>query len=134
MARTAAALQTAQFGVIGLGNMGENLALNVEHHGYRVALWNHKPEKVDRFLEKHGTEGEWVGSTTLEEFVRALAPPRQMLLLVPAGKPVDEMLDKLTPLLSPGDVVIDGGNSLFTDTQRREAAVRARDIQVHRHG
>jgi 6-phosphogluconate dehydrogenase len=118
----------AQFGVIGLGNMGENLALNVESHGYRVALWNHKPEKVDRFLDKHRTEGQWVGSTTLEEFVRALARPRQMLLMVPAGKAVDEMLEKLTPLLSPGDVVIDGGNSLFADTQRREAALRARGL------
>jgi 6-phosphogluconate dehydrogenase len=128
MATTAPALQTAQFGVIGLGMMGENLALNLENHGYRVALWNHKPEKVDRFLDKHGTEGQWVGSRTLEEFVRALAPPRQILLMVPAGKAVDEMLEKLMPLLSSGDVVIDGGNSLFTDTQRREAALRARGL------
>ena len=125
MAITAPALQTAQFGVIGLGMMGENLALNVENHGYRVALWNHKPEKVDRFLDTHGTEGQWVGSRTLEEFVRALASPRLMLLMVPAGKAVDEMLEKLMPLLSPEDVVIDGGNSLFADTQRREAALRA---------
>ena len=128
MATTAPALQTAQFGVIGLGNMGENLALNVENHGYRVALWNHKPEKVDRFLDTHGTEGQWVSSRTLEEFVRALAPPRQMLLMVPAGKAVDEMLEKLMPLLSSGDVVIDGGNSFFADTQRREAALRARGL------
>lgn len=129
MATTAPALQTAQFGVIGLGTMGENLALNIEDHGYRVALWNHKPEKVERFVEKHGTEGQWVGSKTLGDFVRALALPRQMLLMVPAGKAVDEMLDKLMTLLSPGDIVIDGGNSLFADTRRREVAMRAHGIQ-----
>jgi 6-phosphogluconate dehydrogenase len=128
MVTTAPAVQTAQFGVIGLGTMGENLALNVENHGYRVTLWDHKPEKVDRFLDKRGPNGQWIGSITLEKFVRALAPPRQMLVMVPAGKAVDEVLEKLMPLLSSGDVVIDGGNSLFGDTERREAALRARGV------
>lgn len=64
---------TAEFGIIGLGNMGANLALNIGDHGYRVAVWNHRPEKVEHFLERHGTNRQWVGSTALEEFVRAMS-------------------------------------------------------------
>jgi len=120
--------QAAQFGVIGLGVMGENLALNVADHGYRVALWTHTEGKVQRFIESSGASRPWVGTRTLEEFTAALAPPRRILLMVKAGEPVDEMLDRLAPLLSPGDVVIDGGNSFFRDTQRREDALRARGI------
>ncbi|MDO8502002.1 MAG: NADP-dependent phosphogluconate dehydrogenase [Gemmatimonadaceae bacterium] len=122
--------QTAQFGVIGLGVMGENLALNMEDHGYRVALWTHTEGKVERFLENSGASRQWVGTRTLEEFTAALVPPRRILLMVKAGEPVDEMLDRLAPLLSRGDVVIDGGNSFFRDTQRREAAMRARGIYL----
>jgi 6-phosphogluconate dehydrogenase len=128
MAPTAHVRQMAGFGVIGLGNMGKNLALNLESHGFRVALWNHKPDKVDEFLDARAGTGQWVGSRTLEEFVRALAPPRPMLLMVPAGEPVDDVLEALVPRLSPGDVVIDGGNSLFTDTERRQAELRTHDI------
>jgi 6-phosphogluconate dehydrogenase len=117
-----------QFGLIGLGVMGENIALNIEDHGYRVALWTHTEGKVQRFIKSSGANRRWVGTRTLEEFTAALAPPRRILLMVSAGEPVDQMLDRLAPGLAPGDVVIDGGNSFFRDTQRREAAVGARGI------
>ena len=122
------ALPLAEMGVLGLGVMGENLALNIEDHGYRVALWTHTAEKVQRFIERSGANRRWVGTRTLEEFAAALARPRRILLMVKAGEPVDEMVERLAPSLEPGDVVIDGGNSFFRDTQRREAAMRARGI------
>lgn len=119
---------SAQFGLIGLGVMGENLALNLEDHGYRVALWTHTEGKVQRFVEQNGPNRQWIGVSTLEEFVAAITPPRRILLMVKAGTPVDEMLDRLASLLSPGDVIVDGGNSFFKDTQRREIAARARGV------
>ena len=128
MSSISPAQDTAELGVIGLGVMGANLALNVKDHGYGVALWTHTEGKVQRFIERSGAERRWIGTRTLEEFVAALAPPRRILLMVKAGAPVDEMLEELAPLLSRGDVVIDGGNSFFRDTQRREAAMRERRI------
>ena len=118
----------AEMGVIGLAVMGENLALNIEEHGYRVALWTRTAGKVQAFIEGSGAGRELVGTRTLEEFVGALALPRRVLLMIKAGAPVDEMLDRLAPLLSTGDVVIDGGNSFFRDTERRENVMQARGI------
>jgi 6-phosphogluconate dehydrogenase len=120
---------TADIGVIGLGVMGENLALNLEDHGYRVALWNHTEAKVTRLIQGAGTNRQWIGTRTLEEFAAALTRPRCILMMIKAGAPVDVMLEKLAPLLAPDDVIVDGGNSLFTDTQRREAAQRARGVR-----
>lgn len=114
--------QAAQFGLIGLVVMGENLALNIEDHGYRVALWTHTEAKVQRFVERNGASRRWIGTRTLEEFTAALAPPRRILLMVKAGEPVDEMLDRLAPLLSPGDVMIDGGNSFSSMKAERVTA------------
>lgn len=128
MSSTATALETAEFGLIGLGVMGENLALNIEDHGYSVALWTHTEAKVQGFIDRSGASRRWVGTRTLEEFTAALASPRRIMLMVKAGEPVDEMLDRLAPLLASGDVVIDGGNSFFRDTQWREAAMRDRGI------
>jgi 6-phosphogluconate dehydrogenase len=119
---------TAQLGLVGLGVMGQNLALNFEDHGYRVALWTHTEGKVQRFVESTGADRRWAGTRTLEELAAALERPRRILLMVKAGAPVDEMLGRLAPLLAPGDVVIDGGNSFFRDTQRREAALREQGI------
>jgi 6-phosphogluconate dehydrogenase len=119
---------TADIGVIGLGVMGENLALNLTDHGFSVALWNHTEAKVARLIERADGPRQWIGTRTLEELVAALDRPRRVLLMIKAGAPVDEMLDKLAPLLSPDDVVVDGGNSFFADTQRREAAMRARGV------
>ena len=121
--------RAAEVGVIGLGVMGENLALNIADHGYSVALWTHTEGKVQRFIDTGGAGRRWVGTRTLEDFGAALAPPRRILLMVKAGEPVDEMLERLAPVLAPGDVVIDGGNSFFGDTQRREAAMRARGVR-----
>ena len=118
----------ADFGLIGLGVMGENLALNIADHGIRVALWTHTEGKVQRFVEGSGAGGRLIATTSLAEFTATLSVPRRVLLMVKAGAPVDEMLERLTPHLSRGDVVIDGGNSHFTDTQRRETAMRERGV------
>lgn len=127
MATTEIRSNTAQFGIIGLGVMGQNLALNVEDHGSKVAVWNLEPEWVDRFVSEN-SHREIVGTKSLQDFVSTLARPRQVLIMIKAGDPVDQMLRKLAPLLSPGDIVIDGGNSFFKDTQRREAEWRAKGL------
>jgi len=121
-----AAMSTSPtFGIIGLGTMGENLALNLMDHGTRVAVWNLETEWTDRFVAAHP---EAVGEKTLAELVRALPRPRRMLMMIKAGAPVDATMEKLAPLCEPGDVVIDGGNSWFKDTQRREAAWREKKL------
>jgi 6-phosphogluconate dehydrogenase len=127
MASTNSQANLAQFGVIGLGVMGQNLALNIEDHGRRVAVWNLEPEWVDRFVSANKGK-QIVGTKSLQEFVNALESPRRILMMIKAGDPVDQMLAKLAPLLSPGDIVIDGGNSFFKDTQRREAEWRAKGL------
>ncbi len=129
MNSTSAVLATADLGLVGLGVMGENLALNVTDHGFRVALWNHTEAKVDSVIQRAGPNRPWIGTRTLEEFVARLSRPRRILLMIKAGAPVDEMLEKLAPLLSSDDVVIDGGNSFFADTQRCETAMRARGVR-----
>ncbi|CAN5162450.1 NADP-dependent phosphogluconate dehydrogenase [soil metagenome] len=129
MSSASAAPPAADIGVIGLGVMGENLALNLEDHGYRVALWNHTEAKVTRLIEGAGASRQWIGTRTLEELAAALSRPRRILLMIKAGTPVDEMLEKLVPVLGPDDVIVDGGNSLFTDTQRREAALSERGVR-----
>jgi 6-phosphogluconate dehydrogenase len=110
------------FGMIGLGTMGENLALNFMDQGTPVAVWNLETEWTERFVAQHP---DAKGTRTLEELVAALPRPRRMLMMIKAGDPVDKTLAALKPLLAPGDVVIDGGNSWFKDTQRREADYRA---------
>jgi 6-phosphogluconate dehydrogenase len=116
-------MNRSQFGVIGLGTMGRNLALNIESRGYRIAVWNLETAWVDEFLRDHPDQ-QFDGTTTLAALVAAIEPPRRILMMIPAGAPVDEMIDKLRPLIEPGDVLIDGGNSLFEDTRRREANLR----------
>ena len=115
--------KTAQMGVIGLGVMGQNLALNIEDHGRAVAVWNLEPEWVDRFVAQNA-DRKIVGTKSLADFAAALERPRRILMMIKAGDPVDQMLQKLAPVLEPGDIVIDGGNSFFKDTQRREAEWR----------
>ena len=112
------------FGIVGLGTMGRNLALNVESHGFPVAVWNREQDWTEKFVAEHA-QGAFVGTASLEEFVKALARPRRILAMIPAGKPVDDMIERLRPLLDGGDVFIDGGNSWYLDTRRREAALRA---------
>jgi 6-phosphogluconate dehydrogenase len=118
----------SDFGIIGLAVMGQNLALNVEDHGFSVAVWNLETDWTERFVAANHTK-RVTGTKTLAELVAALERPRRILIMIRAGAPVDATLDKLVPLLEPDDVVIDGGNSLFEDTRRREAACAAKKIR-----
>jgi 6-phosphogluconate dehydrogenase len=105
--------------VVGLAVMGANLALNLADSGNRVTVYNRTTSVTDEFMTGEAGEKDMVPAHTLEEMVATLTSPRVILLMVKAGPPVDAVLDDLVPLLDPGDVVIDGGNSLYTDTARR---------------
>jgi 6-phosphogluconate dehydrogenase len=107
------------FGLIGLAVMGENLALNVERNGYSIAVYNRSPEKTEAFMANRAKDKNVQATYSLEEFVKALERPRKILIMVKAGKPVDAVIGQLKPLLEDGDMIIDGGNSLYTDTDRR---------------
>ncbi|WP_026486789.1 NADP-dependent phosphogluconate dehydrogenase [Caldanaerobius polysaccharolyticus] len=109
----------ADIGVIGLGVMGQNLALNIEENGYSVAVYNRTEEVTKDFVEKFGQGKRILPQYTLSEFVASLKKPRKVLLMVKAGGPVDMVIQSLVPLLDKGDIVIDGGNSYFKDTVRR---------------
>lgn len=109
----------ADIGLIGLAVMGQNLAMNMNDHGYTVAVFNRTVSKVDEFMEGPAKGSKIIGTHSLEEFIKALKRPRNVMLMVKAGEPVDEFIDLLLPLLEKGDMIIDGGNSLFTDTTRR---------------
>ena len=112
-----------EIGVVGLATMGQNLARNLASHGVRVAVYNRTRKRTDDFMAAHSSEGDFRPAGSLEELARILKPPRAILLMVKAGSAVDEAIDSLTPVLAPGDTIIDGGNSLFLDTRRRAAAV-----------
>jgi 6-phosphogluconate dehydrogenase len=116
------------FGLIGLAVMGENLALNVESRGFSVAVFNRTVSKVDEFVQGRARGKRIVGCHSLEEFVQTLQPPRKVMLMVKAGPAVDEFIEKLIPLLQPGDVIIDGGNTHFADTERRTAYVESKGL------
>jgi len=120
-------MSRSTFGLVGLGTMGRNLALNIEEHGFPVAVWNLETEWTDAFLRDHA-KGKFTGAKTLEALVSDLDRPRRIMMMIPAGAPVDQMIQKLTPLLEAGDILIDGGNSYFEDTRRREAALRAKEL------
>ena len=107
------------FGVIGLAVMGENIALNVERNGFPIAVYNRSREKTDAFMEQRAQGRNVKAAFTLEEFVGLLERPRKILVMVKAGGPVDKVIEQLTPLLDEGDIIIDGGNSLYEDTERR---------------
>ena len=111
--------QLCDFGLIGLAVMGENLALNVESRGYRVAVYNRTTSKVDAFIQGPAAGKKFVGCHSIAELVQSLAVPRKVMLLVKAGPAVDAIIEQLVPLLEPGDVIIDGGNTHFADTERR---------------
>jgi len=120
----------SDIGLIGLAVMGQNLALNIADHGFQISVYNRTTEKTDKFVaENPKTPGGLVGTKTLEEFVQSLAKPRKMIILVQAGKATDAVIDGLVPLLEQGDIVIDGGNALWTDTIRREKALAAKGLR-----
>src|SRR5213082_1327007 len=115
-------------GLIGLGVMGENLVLNIESKGFSVAVFNRTTEVTEKFAAGRAKGKNIQPTRTLEEFVSALKKPRIAMMMVKAGAPVDAVINQLSPLLEKGDIIIDGGNSLFTDTRRREKELAARGI------
>ena len=112
---------TADIGLIGLGVMGQNLALNFADHGAVTAVYNRTTQVTDDFVAAEGARDDIVRTDTVEDLVASLATPRVVVLMVSAGRAVDAVIDQVAPLLSEGDVIVDGGNSLYTDTDRRMA-------------
>lgn len=121
--------ELADFGLIGLAVMGENLALNVESRGYKMAVYNRSTEKVDNLINGRAAGKNFVGCHTLEDLVANLASPRKVMMLVKAGPAVDTIIDNLIPLLDKGDIIIDGGNTHFSDTERRTKYVEEKGLQ-----
>jgi 6-phosphogluconate dehydrogenase len=115
---------TADIGLIGLAVMGENLILNMEDHGYTVAVFNRTTSKVDSFVNGRGKGKKIVGCRTPAELVAALKRPRKIMIMVKAGPAVDAVIDELVPMLEPGDILIDGGNTHYPDTTRRTRALK----------
>jgi 6-phosphogluconate dehydrogenase len=114
----------ADVGLIGLAVMGQNLVLNMADHGFKVAVYNRTTETTEKFVAANpDTPGGIVGFKSVKKMVRKLSRPRKIVILVKAGSPVDSVIDQLVPLLEKGDVIIDGGNSLWTDTIRREKSL-----------
>ena len=111
------------FGLIGLAVMGENLALNVESRGYKVAVYNRTTSKVDDLIHGRAKGKNFVGTHSIEEFVKAVKRPRKLMMLVKAGPAVDAIIETLIPLCDPGDIIIDGGNTHYADTERRTKQV-----------
>ncbi|MBR5410732.1 MAG: decarboxylating NADP(+)-dependent phosphogluconate dehydrogenase [Clostridia bacterium] len=118
-------MRKSDIGLVGLAVMGENLVMNMLSKGFAVAVYNRTAEKVDRFVEGRAKGLAVTGCHTLEELVAALEKPRKVFLMVKAGQAVDDLIDRLLPLLEDGDIVIDGGNSHFPDTIRRTSYVEA---------
>ena len=121
-------MDKAQFGLIGLAVMGENLVLNIERNGYSVAVYNRTSSRTEAFAEG-GAKGKNIKAYySLEDFVAGLERPRKVMIMVKAGKPVDAVIDQLVPLLDKGDIIIDGGNSHFPDTERRAVDLEAKGL------
>jgi 6-phosphogluconate dehydrogenase len=115
-------------GLIGLAVMGQNLVLNMNDHGYTVVVYNRTTSKVDDFLANEAKGTNVQGAHSIEELVAKLKRPRRIMMLVKAGKPVDDFIAQITPHLEPGDIIIDGGNSLFDDTNRRQRELEAKGL------
>jgi len=118
----------ADIGLIGLAVMGENLVLNMESKGFTVAVYNRTVSKVDAFIHGRGSGKKFIGARSIEELVASLERPRKVMMLVKAGKPVDDFIELLLPHLEPGDIIIDGGNSHFPDTIRRTNYVESKGL------
>ncbi len=118
----------ADIGLIGLAVMGQNLALNISDHGYRVAVFNRTTSKVTRFIENEAAGTDIIGALSVEEFVASIRRPRKIILMIQAGVAVDKSISQLAPLLDAGDIIIDGGNSNFNDSIRRTREVEAQGL------
>ena len=117
------------FGVIGLEVMGRNIAMNIERNGFPIAVYNRTYSKTEHFINETAKGRNAKGAKTVAEFAQLLERPRRILIMVKAGAPVDAVINELKPVLQPGDIVIDGGNSLFTDTERRVAELKPTGIR-----
>ena len=121
-------MSTYDVGLIGLAVMGENLILNMENHGFSVAVYNRTTSKVDNFINGRAQGKNIKGCYSLEELVQSLKPPRKVMIMVKAGKAVDDLIESLIPLMNKGDILIDGGNSYFPDSVRRTAYVEEKGL------
>ena len=121
-------MEKADIGLIGLAVMGQNLALNINDHGFRLAVFNRSTHKVDDFINGPAKGSQIIGTHSIAEFVNTLSTPRRILLMVKAGEVVDSFIELLLPHLQPGDIIMDGGNSLYTDTTRRVNALEEKGI------
>lgn len=121
-------MSKAHFGLIGLGVMGENLVLNAERNGFSSVVYNRTYAKTEEFLAGRGAGKNIIGVSSLEDFVAALERPRRILMMVKAGQPIDDLIATISPLLEEGDLLIDGGNSLYTDTERRVAELESKSF------
>jgi 6-phosphogluconate dehydrogenase len=118
-----------RFGLTGLAVMGANLARNVAHHDIPIAVHNRTPSRTEQFMAEHGSEGPITGTASTQEFVQALKRPRTIMAMVKAGPAVDAVIEELAPLLDEDDTIVDGGNSHFRDTQRRDKAMAERGLR-----
>ena len=121
--------ELADIGVLGLAVMGANLARNAAHKGFSVAVFNRHGARTDELIAEHGSEGRFLPSKDIAAFVASIAKPRPILIMVKAGQPVDDVIEELLPHLEEGDIIIDGGNSLYTDTNRRFAYLTAKKLR-----
>ena len=119
----------SRIGVTGLAVMGANLARNIARHGVPVAVHNRTTARTKEFMEAYAGEGAFTAAESTEDFVAALEKPRRIIVMVKAGKPVDGVIDELTPLLDEGDIIIDAGNSHFPDTVRRTEECAANGLR-----
>src|SRR5438093_9511084 len=119
---------SCDIGLIGLAVMGQNLVLNMNDHGYRVAVFNRTVSKVDDFINNEAKGTKVVGAHSIQELVRVLKKPRRVMLMVKAGETVDQMIESLVPHLEKGDIIIDGGNSHYPDTNRRTRSLAEKGI------
>ncbi len=120
--------EKCDIGLVGLAVMGENLALNIESRGFRIAVFNRTAHVVDDLINGRAKNKKFVGCHSLEDLVGALATPRKVMLMIKAGPAVDTLIEQLLPLLSPGDVIIDGGNTHYLDTERRTQYVESKGL------
>ena len=119
---------TADLGVFGLGVMGANLARNLARHGHAVAVFNRTLARTERLIERYGSEGDFVPAADLKDFVASLRTPRVAIIMVQAGAATEAVIEELAALMEPGDIIVDAGNTLYTDTRRREISLRERGL------
>ncbi|MCL6423007.1 NADP-dependent phosphogluconate dehydrogenase [Brachybacterium sp. JHP9] len=122
------AADVADIGVTGMAVMGSNLARNLARNGFKVAIHNRSVSKTEKVIDSYGGEGQFFPSESTEDFVKSLQKPRVAIIMVKAGKPTDAVIDELSQYMEQGDIIVDAGNALFTDTRRREAALREKGL------